>query len=130
MLADTTFLIDVMVNDAAAVEKARAIEASGTPIMVSVPTVFELHVGLSMSRRPDVEKVRMLAVLGSLPFLPLDYESASAGGRIYGERKRLGSAVDPEDAMIAGIAKVRGEKVLTRNLRHFEGIEGVGVESY
>jgi predicted nucleic acid-binding protein len=50
--------------------------------------------------------------------------------RIYGEKKRICSIVDPEDAMVAGIAKVHGEKVLTKNLKHFQGIEGVNVESY
>jgi len=42
----------------------------------------------------------------------------------------MGSMVDPEDAMIAGIAKVHSERVLTRNRKHFQGIEGVNVESY
>lgn len=38
--------------------------------------------------------------------------------------------MDPEDAMIAGIARVNGEAVVTRNLRHFKGIKGVAVETY
>jgi len=49
---------------------------------------------------------------------------ACAGGAIYDDEVRKGSRVDPLDAMIAGIAKTRGEKVVTRNVRHFEGIEG------
>lgn len=130
MLADTSFLIDLMVGDKAAVEKAREIEAKGTPLTVSAPTVFELYVGISLSRKAEEGKARVLAVLESLPFLPLDVESSKAGGRIYGEKKRMGSTVDPEDAMVAGIARVHGEKVLTRNLKHFQGIEGVNVESY
>ena len=130
MLADTSFLIDLMVGDKAAVEKAREIEAKGTPLIVSAPTVFELYVGISLGRKAEEEKARVLVVLESLPFLPLDVESSKAGGRIYGEKKRMGSTVDPEDAMVAGIARVHGEKVLTRNLKHFQGIEGVNVESY
>jgi len=130
LLADTSFLIDLMVGDKAAVEKAREIEAKGTPLTVSAPTVFELYVGISLSRKAEEGKARVLAVLESLPFLPLDVESSKAGGRIYGEKKRMGSTVDPEDAMVAGIARVHGEKVLTRNLKHFQGIEGVNVESY
>lgn len=130
MLADTSFLIDLMVGDKAAVEKAREIEAKGTPLIVSAPTVFELYVGISLSRKAEEGKARVLVVLESLPFLPLDVESSKAGGRIYGEKKRMGSTVDPEDAMVAGIARVHGEKVLTRNLKHFQGIEGVNVESY
>lgn len=130
MLADTSFLIDLMVGDKAAVEKAREIDAKGTPLIVSAPTVFELYVGISLGRKAEEEKARVLVVLESLPFLPLDVESSKAGGRIYGEKKRMGSTVDPEDAMVAGIARVHGEKVLTRNLKHFQGIEGVNVESY
>ena len=130
MLADTSFLIDLMVGDKAAVEKAREIDAKGTPLIVSAPTVFELYVGISLGRKAEEEKARVLVVLESLPFLPLDVESSKAGGRIYGEKKRMGSTVDPEDAMVAGIARVHGEKVLTRNLKHFQGIEGVNDESY
>lgn len=130
MLADTTFLIDLMVGIEAAVEKAKDIEAKKIPLIVSAPTVFELYVGLQLSKKGEKEKTRILAVLDSLPFLPLDIESSKAGGRIYGDKKRSGSTIDPEDAMVAGIAKVHGEKVLTRNLKHFQGIEGVYVESY
>jgi predicted nucleic acid-binding protein len=130
LLADTSFLIDLMVGDKAAVEKAMEIEAKGTPLIVSAPTVFELYVGISLSRKAEEGKARVLVVLESLPFLPLDVESSKAGGRIYGEKKRMGLTVDPEDAMVAGIARVHGEKVLTRNLKHFQGIEGVNVESY
>ena len=130
MLADTSFLIDLMVGDKAAVERAREIEAKGTSLIISAPTVFELHVGISLSRKAEEGKARVLVVLESLPFLPLDVESSKAGGRIYVEKKRVGSMVDPEDAMVAGIARVHGEKVLTRNLKHFQGIEGVNVESY
>ena len=119
-----------MVGDKVVVEKARETEDKGTPLMVSAPTVFELYVGMTLSRRVEEEKARVLAVLESLPFLPLDVESSKAGSRIYGEKKRMGSTVDPEDAMVAGIARVHGEKVLTRNLKHFQGIEGVNVESY
>lgn len=130
MLADTSFVIDLMIGDAAAVQKAKEIEAKSLPLVISAPTVFELYVGLSLCSKPEEEKARILAVLRSLPFLPLDYESSEAGGRIYGDKQRSGSMIDPEDAMIAGIAKVHGKKLLTRNLRHFQGIEGVNVEPY
>jgi len=32
--------------------------------------------------------------------------------------------------MLAGIARVKAEKVLTRNIKHFSGIEGVALETY
>ncbi len=130
MLADTSFIIDLMIGDKAAVEKAKEIEAKNTPLTVSAPTVFELYIGLSLSRKPEEEKNRILTIIESLPFLSLDLESSREGGRIYGEKKRSGSMIDPEDAMIAGIARAHSEKVLTRNPKHFQGIDGVNVEVY
>ena len=130
MIADTTFLIDLMIGDEAAVEKARDIESKSIPLAVTAPSVFELYVGLSLSRKAEEEKTNIMGVLESLPFLPLDSESAKVGGRIFGDKRCAGSQIDPEDAMVAGIAKVHGEKVLTRNIKHFRGVEGVSVESY
>jgi len=130
VLADTFFIIDLMMGDKAAVEKAKDIEAKNIPLAVSAPTVFELYVGLSLSSKPEEEKNRILTIIESLPFLSLDLESSREGGRIYGEKKRSGLLIDPEDAMIAGIAKAHNEKVLTRNLKHFQGINGVNVALY
>lgn len=130
MLADTSFIIDLMTGDRGAISKAEEIESKSISLLISAPTIFELYVGISLSSRPEEEKDKILAVLESLPFLPLDYHSSRAGGRIYGDRKLKGYLIDPEDAMIAGIARVHGKKILTRNLKHFQGIEGVTPESY
>ena len=62
--------------------------------------------------------------------LPLDFESAKEAGEIYADKKRRGSPIDPEDAMIAGICRTHGEAILTRNVNHFSGIDGVKVKSY
>lgn len=83
-----------------------------------------------MSKKTEEEKIKIISVLASLPQLPLDFQSACVGGFIYGEKIKAGSNVDPEDAMLAGIAKVHGEAIITRNVKHFAGIEGVTVECY
>ena len=119
-----------MSGDKGAIAKAEDFESEDTALLISAPTIFELYVGISLSGRPEEEKAKILAVLESLPFLPLDYLSSQAGGSIYGVKQLKGHPIDPEDAMIAGIARVHGKKILTRNLRHFQGIEGVTVEPY
>jgi predicted nucleic acid-binding protein len=130
LLADTTLIIDIMMNEPAAVQKAAEIERRGQTLSVGAPTIFELYVGLSLTSKPAEEKAKIAAVLASLPQLPLDHPSASAGGLIYGEKTRSGSKMDPEDAMIAGIAKANNKKIVTRNTRHFQGIEGATIEKY
>jgi len=119
-----------MGNEPAAVRKAAEIEKSGQTISVGSPTIFELWVGLSLCRKPREEREKITKVLESLPGVALDFPSAAAGGIIYGDSEKAGLMIDPEDAMIAGIAKARNEKVITRNVKHFSGIEGVTIETY
>jgi len=41
-----------------------------------------------------------------------------------------GSPIGDLDAMIAGIALTHGESVVTTNLKHFERVEGLQVETW
>ena len=129
-LADTTFLIDLMEKRNEAVSKARELEEKGIPIFVSSPSVFELYVGVSLSKRAQEAKSKIASVVEALPQLPFDLEAAKAAGILYGERMKAGSQIDPEDAMLAGISKVRGEAVITRNVKHFSNLEDVRVDTY
>ncbi|HUK28268.1 MAG TPA: type II toxin-antitoxin system VapC family toxin [Candidatus Acidoferrales bacterium] len=130
MLADTTFIIDVMRKDEDAVEKARELSDASISILVGTPTIFELYVGVGLSVRASEEKEKVLNVLKSLPNLPLDASSASKAGTIYAQKIRDGSKIDPEDAMLAGIAIQNNETIITRNRRHFAGISDLKLEPY
>lgn len=130
MLADTVFLIDVMRADAKAISKAEELEAASIPVMVGAPTIFELYVGVGLSVRSAEERGKVLEVLRALTQLPLDLQSATRAGLIYAERSREGVEMDPEDAMLAGIAVENHEPLLTRNRKHFSGIPDLKLESY
>ena len=130
MLADTTFLIDIMKADEKALAKAKDLEAASTPVLVGAPTIFELYVGVGLSVRSAEERDKVLEVLRSLTQLSLDQQSATRGGLIYAQRSREGVEMDPEDAMLAGIAVENRETLLTRNKRHFSGIPDLKLESY
>ncbi|RLI00556.1 hypothetical protein DRO31_08505 [Candidatus Bathyarchaeota archaeon] len=130
MIADTCFIVDIMRNNPEAIAKAQEIEKNNTPLLVTAPTVFELNIGLSLSSKPLEEKEKIHEVLDSLPFLPLDYIASIEAGRIYGDKRKQGEIIDSQDAMIAGIARSIGEKILTRNIKHFIGIEKIAIDSY
>ena len=119
-----------MENQPAAEKKAAEIEAAGFAISVGTPTIFELYVGVGLSKKQQEEKSKITSILAALPHLPFDSESASVAGIIYSKKIQEGNKIDPEDAMIAGIAKVHAESIITRNIKHFSSIEGVTVERY
>ena len=119
-----------MMNDEGAVRKAKGLADGSTPILVGTPTIFELYVGVSLSSKAYEERERILDVLGSVTQLPLDAASAIRGGTIYGQKIKGGRKMDPEDAMLAGIAIENNQPLLTRNRRDFIGIQGLKVETY
>ena len=130
MIADTSFLIDIMREDEPAINKEAAFERDGIHVSITTVTIFELYVGFNLSTRQIQERRKIENVLENLIILPLDIESAKEAGKIYANKKRIGLAIDPEDAMIAGICRVNGEPIITGNVNHFSGIDGVSVETY
>ena len=130
MLADTTFIIDIMKRDAGAIQRAKDLSDASVSILVGTPTIFELYVGVGLSVRSSEEREKVLGVLKSLPHLPLDAASASRAGMIYAQRIRERTKIDPEDAMLAGIAIQNNEPILTRNRKDFAGISELKLESY
>jgi predicted nucleic acid-binding protein len=130
LLADTTFIIDIMKQDADAMQTAEELSEASISILVGTPTIFELYAGVGLSVRSSEEKEKVLTVLKSLPHLALDAASASKAGSIYAQRIREGSKIDPEDAMLAGIALQNNEPLLTRNRKDFTGIADLKLEHY
>jgi tRNA(fMet)-specific endonuclease VapC len=75
-----------------------------------------------------LEKIHSL--LDSFGYFNLDIPSSKEAGLIHAGLRKKGQIIDPEDSMIAGIAKFHGEVVLTRNLKHFSRIHDLKIESY
>ena len=130
MLADTSFLIDLMQDDELAKAKAEKLVGESVPIMVGAPTIFELYVGVGLAMKSSEEREKVLEVLQSLTQLPLDAPSATKAGMVYAQKTKEGTKIDAEDAMIVGIALENQQTILTRNVKHFAGITGLKVEGY
>jgi len=130
MIADTSFLIDIMKSDKDAIRKAEEIEKKGNTIAVTSITIFELFIGVSLSIKQDQERNKINRILNGLSIISFDEDSAREAGKIYAQKRKNGAAIEPEDSMIAGICSRRNEILITRNIKHFSDIEGLRVESY
>ncbi len=128
MILDTSFIIDVMRKDDKALEKLKYFIEKRTPLIVTTPSVFEIWAGVMLCNKPDEEKNKIEEVLLGQTIFDLDKSSAEESGRIFGTITKNDS-IEPVDAMIAGIAKTKNERVLTRNKKDFNKT-GIGVEIY
>ena len=119
-----------MMSERKAVAKAKSLSEASVPLLVGAPSVFELYVGIGLSSKSSEEKRKVEEALESLTQLPLDQRAARKAGMIYAQKSKEGRKIEPEDAMIAGIAVENGQAVLTRNVQDFSGIPDLKVETY
>jgi len=130
MIQDTSFLIDILAGDEAALDMLDRIERDRKPEKVSSVTVFELYEGIERSDQPDDEKEAVLDVLDSKAVLPANHGVMRRAGRLSGELYVAGEPIDREDCVIAATAIDEGDPVVTRNTNHFDRIPGLDVETY
>ncbi len=130
MIGDTTFFIDLMRSDPKAVEAALRYEARGTPVGLTSVTVFELRIGLTAGLKGDKKIAEMYSALDGLKVFSIDQEAAIEAGKIYTEKEKSGKPIDMEDALIAGVSRVRRQELLTKYVSVFSGLDGVKVIPY
>ncbi len=129
MIADTSFLIDIMKYDKDAIKKAEEIEKKGNTIAITSISIFELFIGVTLSIKQDQERNKINRIINGLSIISFDEDSAREAGRIFAQKRKNGTVIEPEDSMIAGICSRRNEILITRNIKHFSDIEGLRIES-
>lgn len=96
---------------------------------VATLTIMELWSGACLSPKSKQEKENILQFLESLEILDLTQQAAFEAGEIEVQLLRSGKTIDPEDCMIAAIARVNNETIVTGD-RHFSFIAGLKVLTY
>jgi tRNA(fMet)-specific endonuclease VapC len=132
---DTTFLIDLAGSKGRgyrrrAEAKLRALQDADEPLTTTRFNVAELWVGVARSSAPEVEGAAVEALVESFLVLEFDSRAARVFGSIAASAHGRGRPVGDMDALIASVALCHGQKLVTRNERHFNEIPGLVVETY
>lgn len=130
MILDTSFLIDLMNGDPAALDVADEIDASSVTQHIPAQAVYELYVGVGYTDTPRKEQRRIEAVLSSRPIVETTTRVARKAGRIDGQLRSEGRRVDSGDLIIGAVGLVLDEPVITGNPDHFARIPDLAVETY
>ncbi|EMA38533.1 type II toxin-antitoxin system VapC family toxin [Halobiforma nitratireducens] len=129
MILDSTFLIDVLRGSSDVADLIEDVDTTGTPF-VSAVTVMELSEGIHLADATDDERSSVRQLLTDVNELPFDRECAIRAGRINADLVSSGEPIDETDVMVAATALVHDYPVVTRNVDHFERIDGLTVRSY
>ena len=120
IIADTDVLIDYLERrDPGAEAVSRALRLGR--LQTTTLNCFELLAGVRSRRQQE----SMLALLNSLPILPLDFDAARKAAELNQKLESLGIRIGMGDSLIAGIVLARGASLLTRNTRHFGRVPGL-----
>jgi tRNA(fMet)-specific endonuclease VapC len=93
----------------------------------SAITVAELSVGAHLSQRSDALE-KTLELLSIVEIIDIDKDVAVEGGKIYSKLAKIGKSIELNDCLISATSLSQGiNKIVTRNVNHFERIEEIEV---
>ena len=134
-LFDTAFLIDLVNGDEGATRKAEEADAEGLFKAISVVTVHEYLRGIyylymhdkrlleSKLKRAETELIRF-------EILPYTYEVARIASEIDANLALKGIGISLADVIMAATTLYYKLTFVTRNIKHFERIPELSIETY
>jgi tRNA(fMet)-specific endonuclease VapC len=121
IVADTDVLIDFLSGHEPMASVVAEALAADEELATTAVSRFELLAGARHARQERT--VREL--LEALETLALDARAADEAARVRRDLEGAGASIGMADSLIAGIALAHGGRLLTRNRRHFERVDGL-----
>lgn len=90
----------------------------------------ELHFGLAKGQLKERSIAALEKFLRAAPVVDFDASAAQEAAQVRAELERVGKPAGGIDQLIAGHARALGATLVTSNLRHFENVPGLRVESW
>ncbi len=120
---DTDILIDFLRGETKTTKEVKKLEDL-FELTTTAINLFELYYGVYKTGRDrNVNAIRELE--NRLEVLKFTSTSAKISGEILSKLEKKGEAIDFRDVMIASIGIENDVALYTRNVKHFERVEGL-----
>jgi len=120
-ILDTDYLVALLRGDANAAAQADKIKNPKTTII----NAFELYYGADRSQNSEKSHREVNSLLRSMDVLEFEMPAVLVSAKIQAELMNAGNPVNILDVLIAGIVMINKEELLTRNVNHFNRINGL-----
>lgn len=130
-LLDTNILSEILRPrpDVGVIERLLDQPAAG--LYASELTRFELRRGACLRADPEPLWQRITEIaLPLVQWLPVDTATAMRAAELSADLRRSGREIGLIDTFLAASATAHGLIMVTRNIRHFDGIAGLNVENW
>jgi tRNA(fMet)-specific endonuclease VapC len=108
----------------------RLSQAAPADCAISIVTVYELFCGLAKAQDPAKERQKVERFISAVIELPLSRQSAEAAARVRAELESQGNVIGPYDLLIAGQALASGLTLVTSNIREFQRVSGLNIQTW
>lgn len=131
MILDTSYLVHLFRGRDDAHRKGDELSSEGVVQRVPAPVVTELSYGVELYGNEE-EQREFENAMRMYPVIDLNRDLARRAGELLARADRAAggeSGIDKVDPMVAAVADVLDDSVLTENVDDFEAL-GVDVETY
>jgi predicted nucleic acid-binding protein len=130
-LLDTNLLSELMRKQPSPTVLGRLGDVPRQSLATSSICVTELRYGAARHPQGEVLWNRIATeVLPGVRVLPFGREEAEQAGDLLAALEARGTKIGIEDVLIGATALVHGLVIVTRNIKHFDRIDGLAVESW
>lgn len=124
-------MIALLGGDQDAMVKAEELEHENRKSVSTAINALELYVGIVAVEGVSGKRIKATRdFISNLTILPLDIGAAERGAYILNTLQKVGTPIGLQDSLIAGIVLENNVTLLTRNVKHFERVPGVKLESW
>lgn len=128
---DSDFIIDFLNGQQAAIDKLENLEKGSRQIVTTSINTLELFVGIIGVDGISGKRIELTReFLSNLAILNFDDKAAERSAHILNSLKKLGQPIGIKDTLIAGTIMENKAIILTRNIKHFERVTGLLIESW
>ncbi len=130
MILDTDFLIAILRGDQTAIQKLNILEKQESRLATTTLTVFELMKGAYLSAKKDENLQLVSELISNLDVFHFDMPSSRIAAMLASHLEEKGKPINIIDTLIAGICVFHDDIIVTRNVRHFQQIPNLAIETW
>jgi tRNA(fMet)-specific endonuclease VapC len=128
-LIDTDILSLFFRGDSTVVARFDAYLAEYSQVNISIITYYEIVSGLK-HRDAQKQLASFLEFAAQSNVVLLTEESVTLSAELYADLRARGTPLDDIDLLIAGAALANNWNLVTHNTKHFDRIDGLGLEDW
>jgi len=130
VILDTDIIIQSWKDNKAAINKINYFIDNEIPLEITIINLLEIYRGIHLSSQFEKNLMIVEEFLEYVDVLNLTVESCKIYGSKYKELKDIGQLINDFDLIIAAIAVENSTSITTRNIKHFEKIKELKIETW